>query len=88
MDQTVSGDVRQTVLTISGMTCGGCASAVTRILSRVPGVATVEVEFASGRATIRGAASSAALIAAVEAAGYGAQDTGSDVPTASPIYGN
>jgi copper chaperone len=26
------------VLAVSGMTCGGCAATVTRVLSRVPGV--------------------------------------------------
>lgn len=61
------------VLSISGMTCGGCASTVTRILSRVPGVTDAKVELESGRATVTGNARPQELIAAVEAAGYGAK---------------
>jgi copper chaperone CopZ len=62
-----------TTLSVSGMTCGGCVNAVTRILSRVPGVAAVAVDLKSGHATVRGGAAPADLIAAVEAAGYGAK---------------
>lgn len=60
-------------LTITGMTCGGCASAVTRILREVPGVDSVQVDLASGRALVRGAPASEALVQAVEAQGYGAR---------------
>lgn len=74
-------EVRETVLMVSGMTCGGCANTVTRILSRVPGVVGAKVDFAAGRATIKGEAPPAELIAAVEAAGYGAKDAGSDAQT-------
>jgi P-type Cu+ transporter len=61
------------VLAITGMTCNGCVGAVTRVLSRVPGVASVEVERASGRALVAGAADAQNLVRAVEAAGYGAR---------------
>jgi copper chaperone len=81
MDQQGAREVCETVLTVSGMTCGGCANTVTRILSRVPGVAEAKVDFATGRAAIKGEAPSAKLIAAVEAAGYGAKDAGSDAQT-------
>lgn len=81
MDQQGSHQARETVLTVSGMTCGGCANTVTRILSRVPGVAEAKVDFATGRATIKGEAPPAVLISAVEAAGYGAKDAGSDAQT-------
>jgi hypothetical protein len=37
------------MLAITGMTCNGCAAAVTRVLSRVPGVANVEVDLAGAR---------------------------------------
>ena len=60
-------------LSISGMTCGGCAATVTRILSRVPGVERAKVDFESGRARVAGTVRSEDLIRAVEAAGYGAQ---------------
>lgn len=57
-------------LSITGMTCDGCAGAVTRVLSRVPGVSEARVELAAGRAIVTGSASPDALIAAVAAAGY------------------
>ena len=59
------------VLTITGMTCAGCVSSVSRVLSRVPGVAGAQVDLASGRAIVTGTAPAEALIRAVEAAGYG-----------------
>jgi copper chaperone len=57
-------------LAIRGMTCNGCASALTRVLSRVAGVNRAQVELASGRALIEGAAREEDLVRAVEAAGY------------------
>jgi copper chaperone CopZ len=60
------------VLSITGMTCDGCASAVTRILSRLPGVSEARVDLAAGRATVTGSVAPEILIAAVAAAGYGA----------------
>ena len=60
-------------LRVSGMTCSGCADTVTRVLSRVPGVTGATVDFGSGRATVMGSARSEDLVAAVQAAGYGAQ---------------
>ncbi len=65
------GNEAKTVLTVSGMTCGGCANTVTRVLTRVPGVERAEVDLGSGRATVTGRASADALIGAVEAAGFG-----------------
>lgn len=67
-----------TILSVSGMTCGGCASTVTRILSRVPGVAEATVDLETGRATVKGKANPVDLIAAVMAAGYGAKAIGDD----------
>ncbi len=58
------------VLAVSGMTCGGCAGAVGRALSQVPGVAEARVDLAKGLATVTGTASAADLIRAVEAAGF------------------
>lgn len=60
------------VLSISGMTCDGCAKTVTRVLSRVAGVTNAEVDFASRCAVVTGGARPNDLIAAVQAAGYGA----------------
>ncbi|HWF99650.1 MAG TPA: heavy metal-associated domain-containing protein [Steroidobacteraceae bacterium] len=58
------------VLTISGMTCGGCAGAVGRALSQVPGVAEARVDLSQARATVTGTARAEDLIRAVEAAGF------------------
>lgn len=75
-ESATAGEIR---LSVSGMTCSACANTVTRVLSRVPGVATATVDFASGRTTVAGTAKVADLIAAVTAAGYGAVvSSGSD----------
>ncbi len=60
------------VLAITGMHCNGCATAVTRVLTRVPGFTEVDFDLAGGPARVAGTAQRAALIGAVEAAGYGA----------------
>jgi copper chaperone CopZ len=60
-------------LSITGMTCSGCANTVKRVLSRVPGATRAEVDHSRGRATVSGTARPEDLIAAVRAAGYGAQ---------------
>ena len=59
-------------LDISGMTCAACAGRVEKALSQVEGVSSATVNLALERADVVGAASQAALIAAVERAGYGA----------------
>jgi copper chaperone CopZ len=66
-------DVNRTVLSIKGMTCSGCVNTVTRILSRVPGVTSAEVDLSGACALVAGAALPDALVAAAEAAGFGAQ---------------
>jgi P-type Cu+ transporter len=58
------------VLAIAGMTCGGCAGAVTRALSAVSGVVEARVDLAGGRATVTGTARAEDLIRAVQAAGF------------------
>ena len=58
------------VLAISGMTCGGCAGAVTRALAAVAGVVESRVDLAGGRATVTGTARAEDLIQAVQAAGF------------------
>ena len=59
-------------LPIQGMTCASCVGRVERALARVEGVATVTVNLATERAEIQPAAAvdSAALMQAVEKAGY------------------
>ena len=60
-------------MSISGMTCSGCANTVKRVLSRVPGTTEVEVDLDRGAASVAGTAAAPALVAAVVAAGYEAQ---------------
>ena len=60
-------------LSISGMTSSGCADTVKRLLSRVPGVTSVEVDLDKGAAVVGGTPGVPALVAAVVAAGYEAQ---------------
>ena len=62
-----------TALKITGMTCQHCVRAATEALQAVPGVVRVEVDLASGLAQVEGSADQAALTAAVQAAGYGAE---------------
>jgi len=59
-------------LSIEGMACSGCVNAVTRALSKVPGVTNVTVDLDAALARIKGQASPPALLAAVEKAGFGA----------------
>lgn len=61
-----------TALAVRGMTCAGCALTIERLLSWVPGVQRAIVDFDLGVAIVNGSAAPAELIAAVEAAGYGA----------------
>lgn len=45
--------MRDEVLIISGMTCGGCVNSVTRVLKALPGVQQVEVTLVPGQAKVR-----------------------------------
>ena len=61
-------------LAIGGMTCATCAGRVERALAGIPGVARAEVNLATERATVAGVGlSPAALIGAVQDAGYDAE---------------
>jgi copper chaperone len=62
-----------TTLKIAGMTCQHCVRAATQALEAIPGVTRVEVDLASGLARVEGEADLGNLIAAVQAAGYGAE---------------
>lgn len=64
---------RITVLEIEGMTCGHCQAAVKKALEKVGGVRAADVDLAGGRATVKGTADLAALVAAVEDEGYRAK---------------
>ncbi len=56
---------------VTGMTCAHCADAVTREVSGVPGVESVEVDVTGGTVLVRGTqVSDEAVRAAVDEAGY------------------
>jgi cation-transporting ATPase V len=57
---------------VEGMTCGSCAARVQRVLGRQPGVASAEVNFATGKARVapEGEVAVGDLEAAVERIGY------------------
>ena len=64
-----------TEYTVTGMTCGSCERHVREEVEQIAGVTGVEVDRASGRlvvATEGGPADDAAVIAAVDEAGYAA----------------
>ncbi|HEV2442834.1 MAG TPA: heavy metal translocating P-type ATPase [Steroidobacteraceae bacterium] len=77
LGSVASQAARQThALAISGMTCATCALRVERAIAAVPGVVRAEVNLASNRGSVEGAAGAlrpADLIAAVRRAGYEAQ---------------
>ena len=60
-------------LAIEGMTCASCVARVERALKAVPGVTGANVNLATERAHVMGQADAAALIRAIEAAGYDAR---------------
>ncbi len=59
-------------LSIVGMTCAGCVSAVESALAAVPGVTATQVNFADHSAVVKGHADPDALTRAVKEAGYDA----------------
>ena len=57
-------------LTLEGMTCAACVSAVDKALHKVPGVTRAQINFASRQADIYGKAEAATLVKALQEAGY------------------
>ena len=57
-------------LKVAGMTCGGCASSVTRAVTAAAPGAKVSVDLKSGEVTIDGTAAKQAIVTAIEDAGY------------------
>jgi uncharacterized membrane protein YraQ (UPF0718 family)/copper chaperone CopZ len=57
-------------IAVGGMTCNGCASRLERVLLKTEGVTGATVSFDDGRAVVAGAATAAAVRAAIEGAGF------------------
>ena len=62
---------------VTGMSCAACSSRVEKAVSKVPGVESCSVSLLTNSMGVEGTARPEAVIAAVEAAGYGASCKGS-----------
>ena len=62
-----------TKLIVDGMNCGHCVKSVTEALQSVSGVDSVDVSLEKGEAVVEGSADVAALVAAIEEAGFDAK---------------
>ena len=60
-------------LKVSGMTCGHCVSAVSKVVRAVPGTADVEVDLRSGEVKVGGDPDPQAVCAAIAEEGYEVQ---------------
>ena len=69
--------------TVTGMSCAACSARVEKAVSAVPGVTACSVSLLTHSMGVEGSASSKEIIAAVEAAGYGASIKGAEA-TSSP----
>lgn len=58
---------------IEGMTCASCVGRVAKALKAIPGVTNAVVNLATEKATVQGTADAAAVVAAIENAGYDAK---------------
>ncbi len=71
--------------TVTGMSCAACSARVEKAVSAVPGVESCAVSLLTNSMGVEGSASADAVIAAVEAAGYGAAVKGeASAPDAAP----
>lgn len=69
--------MREEILPVTGMTCGGCVNSVSTVLSALPGVKNVEVSLADARAKIiydETRVGRQTLVQAVIDAGFGIAD--------------
>ena len=62
--------------TVTGMSCAACSARVEKAVSAVDGVTSCTVDLLTNAMSVEGTAAPSAVIAAVEKAGYGAQQKG------------
>lgn len=85
---TTERPVGEVELAVSGMTCASCVARVERKLGKIPGVlATVNLPLESAHVVLSADVADTDLVAAVEAAGYGATVTRSRRSVASAAAG-
>ncbi|MBO9508965.1 heavy metal-associated domain-containing protein [Thalassospira sp. A3_1] len=61
-------------LKVDEMSCGHCAATVTKAVEGVSGVEKADIDLAKGEVTVTGNPDVAALIAAIDDAGYPARE--------------
>ncbi|HSJ81991.1 MAG TPA: heavy metal-associated domain-containing protein [Thiobacillus sp.] len=69
--------MNEIILSVTGMTCGGCVNSVQKVLAALPGVQSVEVTLTPGQARVLvdpARVDRAALAQAVIDAGFGVGD--------------
>ena len=66
---------------VTGMSCAACSARVEKAVSTVEGVTSCSVSLLTNSMGVEGSASDSSIIAAVEAAGYGASVKGAEQPT-------
>ena len=68
---------------VTGMSCAACSARVEKAVSQVPGVTACSVSLLTNSMGVEGTASPQQIIAAVEAAGYGASEKGAPAAKAA-----
>ena len=63
---------------VTGMSCAACSARVEKAVRAVPGVTECAVSLLTNSMGVEGTAGEDAIVAAVEAAGYGASVKGSE----------
>ena len=64
--------------TVTGMSCAACSTRVEKAVSKVPGVTACSVSLLTNSMGVEGTATPQTIIAAVQAAGYGASEKGAE----------
>ena len=68
---------------VTGMSCAACSARVEKAVSQVPGVTSCSVSLLTNSMGVEGQADPTDIVAAVEAAGYGAEEKSSGNQTKS-----
>ena len=71
--------------TVTGMSCAACSTRVEKAVSKVPGVTACSVSLLTNSMGVEGTATPQAIIAAVQAAGYGASEKGAEAAVKKAI---
>ena len=69
---------------VTGMSCAACSARVEKAVSNVPGVTACSVSLLTNSMGVEGTAAPADIVAAVEAAGYGASPKNAAAQSAAP----